>query len=67
MNYIISIYSSKDCVKEIWMIWTSLHNFDHDRTEINDHNLKIGFNIKGGATLEALASNPNSNPKSRQN
>ena len=44
LNYIISIYSSKDCVKEIWMIWTSLHNFDHDRTEINDHNLKIGFN-----------------------
>ena len=25
------------------MIWTSLHNFDHDRTEINDHNLKIEF------------------------
>ena len=41
LNYIISIYSSKDCVKEIWMIWTSLHNFDHDRTEINNHNLKI--------------------------
>ena len=28
------------------MIWTSWHNFDHDRTEINDHILKIGFNIK---------------------
>lgn len=35
-------------MKEIWMIWTSLHNFDHDRTKINDHNLKIEFDNKGG-------------------
>ena len=41
LNYIISIYSSKDCVKEIWMIWTSLHNFDHDRTKINHYGFKI--------------------------